>query len=86
MPVQIVLARHTLRAPFNGTHKLRRTKRYTKLPSMGLGLFVALQILLGILAISKVCVTRLAFVRFVCTQVQSITTQRSYLKEVLNST
>jgi hypothetical protein len=39
---------------------------------MHLGLLVALQILLRVLAISKVCATRLTFVRFVRAQVQSI--------------
>lgn len=72
VPIQIILARHTLCAPLDRAHELICIDLQTKLPLVRLGQFVAFEILPGILAISKVCVTRLAFVRFVFPQVQSI--------------
>jgi hypothetical protein len=69
MPIEIVLARHALRAPFDGKNKLRCTDSHPKLSLMRFGLLVTFQVFSGVFAVSEVYLTGLACVGFMSPQV-----------------
>jgi hypothetical protein len=68
MPVQVVFARHSLRAPLNRTNKLRCVGGHPKFSLMCLRFLVTFQVFSGVFAVAKVYLTGLACVRFMSPQ------------------